>query len=44
MRRTATLLLDDQAGNGKWKAKACSEEHQREEEKVSQAKRVNTEC
>ena len=30
-----------QAGSKGWKAKACSEKHQRGEEKVSQTKRVN---
>ncbi|GBM35498.1 hypothetical protein AVEN_257196-1 [Araneus ventricosus] len=30
-----------QTENRRWNAKACSEEHQREEEKVSQTKRVN---
>ncbi|GBM67403.1 hypothetical protein AVEN_233587-1 [Araneus ventricosus] len=35
---------DTPAGNRRWKAKACSEERHREEEKVSHTKRVNMKC
>lgn len=32
------LLLDNQAGSGKWKVKACSEERQREQNKFYKEK------
>ncbi|GBN19641.1 hypothetical protein AVEN_6794-1 [Araneus ventricosus] len=38
----ADYCWNAETGNRRWKAKACSEESQREIEKVSQTKRVNT--